>query len=80
MQRENENCYRVASEIWSDSLKEYFCVEPSEFMIELAERLAETADPKIKNIFYRQFFPASINVRTIYNKNNYTKFFKIKCI
>ncbi|XP_070152107.1 ribosome assembly protein METTL17, mitochondrial isoform X2 [Polyergus mexicanus] len=51
----------AASEIWSDSLKEYFCVETSEFMIELSERLAEVAKPKIKDIFYRQFFPASMN-------------------
>ncbi|KAL6425596.1 hypothetical protein ACFW04_009619 [Cataglyphis niger] len=51
----------AASEIWSDSLKEYFCVETSESMIELSERLAKAAKPKIKEIFYRQFFPASMN-------------------
>lgn len=51
----------VASEMWSDSLKEYFCVETSEPMIELSERLAEAARPKIKNIFYRQYFPASMD-------------------
>ncbi|XP_029663982.1 methyltransferase-like protein 17, mitochondrial isoform X2 [Formica exsecta] len=52
----------AASEIWSDSLKEYFCVETSESMIELSERLAEVAKPKIKETFYRQFFPASMNL------------------
>lgn len=52
----------TASEMWPDSLKEYFCVETSEPMIELSERLVEAARPKIKgNIFYRQFFPASMN-------------------
>ncbi|KMQ97636.1 protein rsm22-like mitochondrial protein [Lasius niger] len=51
----------AASEIWSDSLKEYFCVETSESMIELSERLAEAAKPKIEKTFYRQYFPASMN-------------------
>lgn len=51
----------AASEIWSDSLKEYFCVETSEPMIELSERLTEAAKPKIKGISHRQFFPASMN-------------------
>ncbi|XP_020291006.1 methyltransferase-like protein 17, mitochondrial [Pseudomyrmex gracilis] len=49
----------AASEIWSDSLKEYLCVEVSEPMIELSERLAKVATPEIKKIFYRQYFPVS---------------------
>lgn len=51
----------AASEIWSNTLTEYFCVEPSESMIELSERLAKAAEPEIKKIFHRQFFPASLN-------------------
>ncbi|KYN27309.1 hypothetical protein ALC57_03653 [Trachymyrmex cornetzi] len=51
----------AASEIWSKTLKEYFCVEVSEFMIELSERLAKAAKPKIKEVFYRQYFPISTN-------------------
>jgi len=54
--------YRAASEMWSNSIKEYFCIEISEAMIELSERLAKAAKPEIKNIFYRQYFPASMNV------------------
>lgn len=55
--------YRAASEIWPSSLKEYLCIEISQPMIELSERLAKAAKPKIKNIFYREYFPISINVR-----------------
>jgi len=51
--------------MWSNSMKEYFCVEISEAMIEMSERLAKAAKPKIKDIFYRQYFPASMNVNTI---------------
>lgn len=49
----------AASEIWSRTLTEYFCVDTSEFMIELSERLAKAAQPKIKESFYRQYFPIS---------------------
>ncbi|XP_012222134.1 ribosome assembly protein METTL17, mitochondrial [Linepithema humile] len=55
----------AASEIWPDSLKEYLCVDVSESMIELSERLAKAATPKIKNIFYRQYFPMSVNPHDI---------------
>jgi hypothetical protein len=48
--------------MWSSSMKEYFCVEISEAMIKLSERLAKAAKPEIKEIFYRQYFPASMNV------------------
>ncbi|XP_077280595.1 ribosome assembly protein METTL17, mitochondrial [Temnothorax americanus] len=51
----------AASEIWSSTLKEYFCVDTSEFMMELSERLAKAAQPKIKEVFYRQYFPISTN-------------------
>jgi len=51
----------AASELWSDTLKEYFCVDVSEPMIELSERLAKAAKPKINEIFYRQYFPISMN-------------------
>ncbi|KYQ56061.1 hypothetical protein ALC60_05044 [Trachymyrmex zeteki] len=51
----------AASEIWSKTLKEYFCVEVSEFMIKLSERLVKAAEPKIKEVFYRQYFPISTN-------------------
>ncbi|XP_011697043.1 PREDICTED: methyltransferase-like protein 17, mitochondrial isoform X2 [Wasmannia auropunctata] len=51
----------AASEIWSNTLKEYFCVESSESMIELSERLAKAARPKIKEVYYRQYFPLSMN-------------------
>ncbi|XP_011636082.1 methyltransferase-like protein 17, mitochondrial [Pogonomyrmex barbatus] len=51
----------TASEIWPNTLKEYFCVETSESMIELSERLAKVAKPKIKDAFYRQYFPLSTN-------------------
>ncbi|XP_032664973.1 methyltransferase-like protein 17, mitochondrial isoform X2 [Odontomachus brunneus] len=51
----------AASEIWSNSLKEYLCIEISKPMIEFSERLAKAAKPKIKNIFYREYLPVSIN-------------------
>ncbi|XP_036138592.1 methyltransferase-like protein 17, mitochondrial isoform X2 [Monomorium pharaonis] len=51
----------AASEIWSKTLKEYFCVDTSEFMIELSERLIKAAEPKIKDAFYRQYFPISMS-------------------
>ncbi|XP_014486134.1 PREDICTED: methyltransferase-like protein 17, mitochondrial [Dinoponera quadriceps] len=51
----------AASEIWPNSLKEYLCIETSKPMIELSERLAKVAKPKIKNIFHREYFPASPN-------------------
>ncbi|XP_011329150.1 methyltransferase-like protein 17, mitochondrial isoform X2 [Ooceraea biroi] len=50
----------AASEIWSNSIKEYFCVDVSEAMIELSERLAKAAKPQIAGISYRQYFPASM--------------------
>ncbi|XP_018400362.1 PREDICTED: methyltransferase-like protein 17, mitochondrial [Cyphomyrmex costatus] len=51
----------AASEIWSKTLKEYFCIEISESMIELSERLVKATNPKIKEVFYRQYFPISMN-------------------
>ncbi|EFN75915.1 Protein RSM22-like protein, mitochondrial [Harpegnathos saltator] len=49
----------ATSEIWSNSMKEYLCVEISKPMIELSEKLAKAAKPKIKNVFYREYFPLS---------------------
>lgn len=49
----------AASTIWPNSLKEHLCVDVSESMIELSERLAKAAKPEIENIFYRQYFPMS---------------------
>ncbi|KAL2728796.1 hypothetical protein V1478_006428 [Vespula squamosa] len=48
----------AASQLWSDSLKEYFGVDSSAEMNDLSEELNKHNTHPIKNIFYRQFLPA----------------------
>ncbi|KAF7397691.1 hypothetical protein HZH68_008913 [Vespula germanica] len=48
----------AASQLWSDSLKEYFGVDSSVEMNDLSEELNKYNTHPIKNIFYRQFLPA----------------------
>ncbi|XP_047356104.1 methyltransferase-like protein 17, mitochondrial [Vespa velutina] len=48
----------AASQLWSDSLKEYFGVDSSSEMNDLSEELNKYNTHPIKNIFYRQFLPA----------------------
>lgn len=36
-------------------------------MIELSERLVKAAMPKINEVFHRQYFPVSMNVRITQN-------------
>jgi len=64
------NFLRNAKNFWGDSLKEYYCVDTSSTMNELAKLLLQEGNPnneKIlpKGLFYRQFLPASQNVCTI---------------
>ncbi|XP_024944255.1 methyltransferase-like protein 17, mitochondrial isoform X2 [Cephus cinctus] len=51
----------AASRFWLKSIKEYFCVDISLHMNELSEQIILKSKPKINNIFYRQFLPASPN-------------------
>lgn len=59
----------AASEIWRNSLHEYFLVDESRDMNDLAELILrdgnENKNITIKNVFYRQFLPASDEVRLI---------------
>ncbi|KAK2577856.1 hypothetical protein KPH14_001119 [Odynerus spinipes] len=49
----------AASQLWSDSLQEYFAVDPSPEMNDLSAELAKQNTHPIKGMFYRQFFPAA---------------------
>jgi len=61
------NIFRNAKNIWENSLKEYYCVDTSSTMNDLARLLLQEGNPNNENIlpkglFYRQFLPASPNV------------------
>lgn len=53
----------AASSFWKDSLYEYFLVDSSKEMNELSEMILRDGDENkemsLKNVFYRQFLPAS---------------------
>ncbi|XP_054012169.1 methyltransferase-like protein 17, mitochondrial [Hylaeus anthracinus] len=51
----------AASQFWLKSIYEYYCIDTSGHMNNLSEYLTKKAKPQIpfKNIFYRQFLPAS---------------------
>ncbi|XP_066586018.1 ribosome assembly protein METTL17, mitochondrial [Prorops nasuta] len=49
----------AASQMWSSSLKEYLCVDTSAEMNELFLKLIKHAEPQIRTVYLRQFFPAS---------------------
>ncbi|XP_053971292.1 methyltransferase-like protein 17, mitochondrial [Hylaeus volcanicus] len=51
----------AASQFWLKSIYEYYCIDTSGDMNNLSEYLIKRAKPQIplKNIFYRQFLPAS---------------------
>ncbi|XP_043490931.1 methyltransferase-like protein 17, mitochondrial isoform X1 [Polistes fuscatus] len=49
----------ASSQLWSDSLIEYFGVDSSSHMNELSAELNKYNTHPIKNVFYRQFFPAT---------------------
>lgn len=56
----------AASEIWKHSLHEYFLVDDSRDMNDLSELILrdgnENKNLTVKNVFYRQFLPASDEV------------------
>lgn len=57
-----------AKNIWENSLKEYYCVDTSSTMNDLAKLLLQEGNPNNENIlpkglFYRQFLPASPNLK-----------------
>lgn len=53
----------AASQLWDKSIFEYFCVDKSSEMNELSDLILHNAKrDKRKNIFYRQFLPASEEV------------------
>lgn len=59
--------FRNARNFWGESLKEYYCVDTSSCMNDLAKLLLQNGNPNDENIlpkglFYRQFLPASPNV------------------
>lgn len=60
----------AASELWKKTLHEYFLVDQSGDMNDLSELILrdgnENKNMSLKNVFYRQFLPASDEV-------NYTK-------
>ncbi|KAH0552664.1 methyltransferase-like protein 17, mitochondrial [Cotesia glomerata] len=49
----------VASQFWQKSLREYMCVDASEKMCDLAGWIAKLAEPKIRNIFFKQYLPVT---------------------
>jgi len=62
-----QNVFRNAKNMWGNSLKEYYCVDTSSTMSDLAKLLLQEGNPNNENIlpkglFYRQFLPASPNV------------------
>ncbi|GFY38629.1 methyltransferase-like protein 17, mitochondrial [Trichonephila inaurata madagascariensis] len=55
----------AAQAVWNESLSEYFCVDSSSYMNDVAETLLtdeKSGDKYVKNIFFRQFLPASEDV------------------
>lgn len=59
----------AASQLWKKSIYEYFMVDSSRSMNELAELILrggeENTQMELKNVHFRQFFPASIEVNFI---------------
>lgn len=55
--------FRAAREYWADSIKEYFNVDASADMNDLARILLQDGrgnkQSKISGVFYRQFLPAT---------------------
>lgn len=64
----------AASEIFKNSLHEYFLVDESRDMNDLSELLLrdgnENKNITVKNVFYRQFLPASDEVISKYHKRS----------
>lgn len=56
----------AASELWKESLYEYFLVDSSREMNDLSDLILRDGDTnkhlKLKNVYYRQFLPASSDV------------------
>lgn len=57
----------AATELWKNSLHEYFLVDESRDMNDLSELILrdgnESKNMTVKNVFYRQFLPASSEVQ-----------------
>ncbi|XP_053597776.1 methyltransferase-like protein 17, mitochondrial [Microplitis demolitor] len=51
----------VASQFWTKSLNEYLCIDASEEISNLAEWFAKLSQPRIKNIFFKQYLPVTNN-------------------
>lgn len=63
----------AASELWKSTLHEYFLVDESRDMNDLSELILrdgnESKNMSVKNVFYRQFLPASSEVRLVLINN-----------
>ncbi|GFU21439.1 methyltransferase-like protein 17, mitochondrial [Nephila pilipes] len=56
----------AADAVWKETISEYFCVDSSPDMIDVADTLLtdeKSGDKYLKNIFFRQFLPASENIK-----------------
>lgn len=64
----------AASEIWKNSIFEYFSVDSSGEMNDLAELILREGDMNknmtLKNVYYRQFLPASTEVCSMWKKTS----------
>lgn len=62
----------AASQLWKNTLYEYFLVDESSDMNDLSELILrdgnENKNMMLKNVFYRQFLPASDEVNLIHKK------------
>lgn len=60
----------AAAELWKKSLYEYFVVDQSRAMNDLAELILrdgrDTKNMTLKNVYYRQFLPESDEVSSVY--------------
>lgn len=67
--------FRNAKHFWGASLKEYYCVDTSSTMNDMAKLLLQNGNPNNeeilpKGLFYRQFLPTSPNVYLYINNCN----------
>lgn len=61
--------FRVARKYWQESLQEYFNVDSSSDMNELAKLILKGGDENtalpISGVYYRQFLPATSTVKSL---------------
>ncbi|XP_046733970.1 methyltransferase-like protein 17, mitochondrial isoform X2 [Diprion similis] len=54
----------VASQFWIKSLQEYYCVDSSGDMNQLAESIIANHPSKLKEVYFRQFLPSSSKIKS----------------